>query len=213
MIWDFLRPWQSEEGVFRRRYRTYQDYVKHQKAKLPKIGNPARKRERLRNALRERVSGMPEIERGSTVLCLAARFGGECEAFIDCGAFAIGIDLNPGPDNHHVVTGDFHNIQFADASIDCIYTNSLDHVFDFERVMSEVQRVLKTNGIFVAEIAQGANDAAQQGPGEYESIWWESTEILIEKICQSGFETIRKADYLVPRHGVHAVFRRRTEIV
>jgi SAM-dependent methyltransferase len=207
----FLQQWQSDGGVSRRTYRTYEDYVEHQKAKLSTIGNPARKRSRLRNALRERVATTPEIVRGSSVLCLAARFGGECEAFVDCGAFAIGIDLNPGPDNPYVVTGDFHRIQFADASIDCVYTNSLDHVFDFERVISEVKRVLKSTGIFIAEIAQGSCDADRHNAGEYESYWWDSTDTLIEKISQSGFDLIRKADFFVPRNGVHAVFRNRSD--
>jgi SAM-dependent methyltransferase len=207
IIRNFLHPWQSHSGLSQRRYGAYQEYLEHQKSKLSKIGNPVRKRDRLRQALRERVATMPEISRGSSVLCLAARFGGECEAFIDCGAFAIGIDINPGPDNQYVVTGDFHTIQFADASVDCIYTNSLDHVFDFNRVMSEVKRVLKGNGIFVAEIAQGSKDVIQHEGGEYESFWWDSTDTIIELIRQSGFDLIRKADYFIPRPGVHTVFR------
>ena len=56
--------------------------------------------------------------------------------FIDHGAFAVGIDLNPGRDNRWVVIGDFHALQYADASVDVVYTNSFDHVFELERVLA-----------------------------------------------------------------------------
>ena len=85
----FPQEWRRDTGVSRRVYNTYEDYVNHQRAKLNTVGNPERKRIRLRNTLRERLTKIPEVTRGASVLCLAARFGGECEAFIDCGAFAI----------------------------------------------------------------------------------------------------------------------------
>ena len=37
----------------------------------------------------------------------------EVRAFLDHGAFAVGIDLNPGRDNRYVMVGDFHQLQFA----------------------------------------------------------------------------------------------------
>lgn len=200
------RSWEKHDGVSRRVYKSYDEYVEHQKAKLATVGNPQRKRDRLRNALRERLESCPEVTRGSNVLCLAARFGGECEAFIDRGAFAVGIDLNPGPENRYVVTGDFHDIQFADASIDCVFTNSLDHVYEFERVMGEVRRVLKSGGVFIAEIAQGSTDEHSHDAGEYESYWWDSTETLVSRITGSGFDMIRQVGFSVPRNGIHAVF-------
>lgn len=199
--------WEKQDGVSRRVYKSYDDYVEHQKAKLATVGNPQRKRDRLRNALRERLEACPEVKRGSNALCLAARFGGECEAFVDRGSFAVGIDLNPGPENRFVVTGDFHHIQFADASIDCVFTNSLDHVYEFDRVMKEVRRVLKPDGIFIAEIAQGSADEHQHDAGEYESYWWDSTETLVSRIRDSGFELVRQTGFSVPRNGLHAVFR------
>lgn len=197
--------WQSEGQVSRRVYKSYEEYVEHQKAKLAKVGNPERKIARLRQGLGERLAAMPEIKHGTNALCLAARFGGEVGAFIDRGVFAIGIDLNPGPDNKYVVVGDFHDLQFSDASIDCVFTNSLDHVFDFDRVMTEVQRVLKPTGHFIAEIAFGDDAVA----GEYESFWYESADTLISKIEGTGFDLLRKADYAVPLIGVSALFRSR----
>jgi hypothetical protein len=58
-------------------------------------------------------------------------------------AFSVGIDLNPGPRNGYVLHGDFHNIIFADASIDAVYTNALDHSFDLQELRD--LRALRTS--------------------------------------------------------------------
>src|ERR1700752_401354 len=110
--------WSVDTDLRRREYASYDDYVAHQRSKLATIKNPKRKREVLLNGLRERLGPHPENTRGTSVICLGARYGAECEAFIERGAFAVGVDLNPGPSNRFVVTGDFHAMQYADASID-----------------------------------------------------------------------------------------------
>ena len=40
----------------------------------------------------------------------------------------------------------------ANGSIDFVYSNSLDHAFELARVLSEIARVLKTGGAFIAEV-------------------------------------------------------------
>ena len=199
--------WVSQDGISKREYASYRDYVIHQKAKLPKIHNLGKKREVLKAALRERLPHIPEIARGRSVLCLGARRGAECEAFIERGAFAIGIDLNPGVDNCLVVVGDFHNLQYADHSVDCVYTNSLDHVFDLDRVLGEIRRVLKLDGIFIAEIVRGSRDSNGRNPGKYASCWWNRSDDLLDVIADSGFEPESKADFVEPWNGIQVVFR------
>lgn len=102
----------------------------------------------------------------SMVLCLAARLGDEVEAWRQLGHIqAIGIDLNPGPDNPYVVVGDFHDLQFASSSVDCVYCNSLDHAYDLDKIASEVRRVLKPGGLFVLDVVYGY---AEKGGTSYQ---------------------------------------------
>ena len=109
--------WQhdAEQGVMRREYRSYDDYVTHQRAKLERVGL-AEYDVTFRQALAERLAATGLVPHGSRALCLAARIGTEVKAFIDVGCFAVGIDLNPGQANRYVVTGDFLDLQFADRS-------------------------------------------------------------------------------------------------
>ncbi len=66
----------------------------------------------------------------------------------------MGIDLEPGPKNSHVLYGDFHHIPFPDQSFDFAFTNAIDHVFDLERFLDEVNRVLLPNGVLYIELTR-----------------------------------------------------------
>ena len=131
-----------------REYSSYEEYLSHQ---IKKTDNDERRRRlseisaarqqifqerfkllKFRNAFKEDDFG----------LCLGARYGEEVRALkTHCGA--VGIDLvEQLPD---VVKGDFHNIPYPDEHFDFVYTNSLDHAYDLEKVFSETERVLKEN--------------------------------------------------------------------
>ncbi len=89
---------------------------------------------------------------GENVLCLGARTGEEVKAFRDLGfKNTKGIDLNPGPNNNYVEKGDFHNLTNKDNEIDTIYTNCLDHSFDLEKIINEINRVMKKDGTLILE--------------------------------------------------------------
>jgi len=58
-----------------------------------------------------------------------------------------------------VIKGDWHNLYFKDESYDLVYSNALDHVLYFDKFLSEIERVLKPNGIvfFQLPLGQGTN--------------------------------------------------------
>ena len=185
--------WEEEEGFGRRKYPDYETYLEHQKTKFSALRAKSVEGhdQRFHAALTARLAEMPVEFRGRSVLCLAARQGSEVRAFIDQGAFAVGIDLNPGRKNRYVVVGDFHDLQFATGSVDFVYTNSLDHAFDLGRILGEVRRVLKPHGAFIVE----ANVSAEEGAapaGPYEAMVWQGAERLLAVLAENGFEVERR---------------------
>jgi SAM-dependent methyltransferase len=204
------KSWQDVDGLRARRYSTYEEYKEHQASKLAGLKLDEYNK-RLRDELASRIKQVPEVRRGATVLCLGARLGPECQSFIDSGAVAIGIDLNPGPGNRFVVSGDFHEVQYADRSFDAVYTNALDHAFDLERVITEIRRVLKQKGVLIAEIVRGSKDEGGREPGEFESVWWEHVDDLIARIERNGFTVRSRERFDWPWGGDQVVFVRSTD--
>jgi SAM-dependent methyltransferase len=202
----FGEHWNAEGDRFQKRgYDSYEAYLEHQKAKLEthQFGNYD---DEFRSALRERLSAL-EIEwPGRSVLCLAARIGTEVKAFLDLRAFAVGIDLNPGADNRYVVHGDFHDLQFAPESIDVVYTNSLDHAFDIDRIAKEVLKVLEPDGVFLVEAVQGRDQGTN--PGFFESFFWKNIDELIRQIEAAGFTVAQRSPITRPWPGEQICFRR-----
>ena len=199
----FGQTWtQPAEGFSKRSYQKYQDYLEHQKAKLAlhQFGDYDAK---FHQALSERLAASGINWKGRTVLCLAARLGTEVRAFLDAGCFAVGIDLNPGAQNPHVLYGDFHALQFPDGSVDCVFTNSLDHAFDIARIATEMRRVLKPGGLLIVEALKGQREGAQ--PGFFESFWWGSIDELVSVFEKAGFTLARRTpiEYPWPGEALH----------
>lgn len=148
-------------GVGRRNYATYEEYIRHQAEKLGRDVDGIRQCDReYEEIVTSRYRSLLDF-RGKSILCLGARLGGEVRAFKSLGALAVGIDIEPGPGNCHVLNGDFHNILFPDGCFDFAFTNAVDHVLDLNRFVSEVARVLKKGGYLLVELAQIK-------PGRYE---------------------------------------------
>lgn len=192
-------------GTTGRRYDDYAQYLAHQKSILGLIDLTAYDAA-FRPALKERIERNGLALRGDSVLCLAARVGTEVKAFRDLGCFAVGTDINNRPGDPCVLYGDFQNIEFPDASTDIVYTNSMDHVFDVHRVLSEVERVMRAGGTFIVEIAHGAKHGIPPGP--YEAFWWESIDDLAALVERHGFKPVRTEAFEIPYPGEMRVFRR-----
>jgi SAM-dependent methyltransferase len=200
------REWKSDHGgQFQHKlYRSYEDYVEHQRSKLELLDLDDYHR-RFRSELRTRLEGLSLDLRGKSVLCLAARTGAEVLSFRDLGAFAVGIDLLPG-NSQLVLTGDFHAIQFADSSADVVFTNSLDHSFDLSRVASEIRRVTKAGGLAVLELMLGTSETKREF-GDWEAISWETRKAALQVFEQLGFTSISTTQFSYPWDGVTAVLK------
>ncbi len=202
--------WHRDERLARRHYDSYEDYVRHQSAKLEQIFHRLKETEREDfEEFRRRFSLCGALADSRSVLCLGARMGTEVKALHALGYFAVGIDLNPGPDNPYVLPGDFHALVFPDHSVDAVYTNAFDHAFEPERILAEVVRVLRPGGLFIMDQLAGF----QEGfiPGEYESFHWKDREALNELVQRhTGFVLISETDLGRHRrdHWYQVVFRK-----
>ena len=200
----------SGTGLETRSYSEYETYLRHQALKLDahRVRSIRRHDARFHAALSERLANFPDSLAGRRVLCLAARQGTEVRAFIGQGAFAVGIDLNPGRDNRYVMVGDFHDLQFADGSVDVVFTNSLDHAFDIDRILAEAHRVLSSTGTLICEAGLGRDEGA--GPGFYESLSWATVDDLVTRIQAGGFALTRRSGFVAPWPGEQLILRKVT---
>jgi len=177
--------WQSEGELSFRRYASYDEYIAHQASKLDRVSDRLKENEELfYEEFVSRLGSCGPLKDKNSVLCLAARVGTEVRAMITLGHFAVGIDLEPGKSNAYVLPGDFHKLVFADNSIDAVYCNSLDHVFDLAKVVGEVRRVLRPGGIFVADLFAGYEEGFTAG--EYEATHWKTVSAIVDKIKELG---------------------------
>lgn len=87
---------------------------------------------------------------GAKALCLGARTGQEVAALWERGVSAVGIDLVPFAP--FTVEGDMHNMGYADASFDVVFTNVFDHTPAPSRFVGEIERVLVDTGYAILHL-------------------------------------------------------------
>ncbi len=198
-------PSSHTSQLSRRLIPQYQDYVKLQAMKLDHLDLSSHE-SKFRSSLRDRLAQLSFIERGRNVLCLGARLGAEVAAFSDLGCFAVGVDLNPGPQNRWVLHGDFHRLQVASDSVDILYTNSIDHCFSLELMVAEMRRVLKPSGHIVIEPDPGYQEGQHTAPDTWQTLSWRTIEDLRKELERCGLKLIGRQPFQYPRGGEQLVF-------
>ncbi len=183
-------------ALIHRTFRSYDEYVHQQ----------GRKARRHRDAL---LAGVPKSIRqfagafreaqlflhAGPVLCLGARTGAEVIAATQAGHHgSVGIDLYPlSPD---VITADWHALPFSDASFPNVYTNSLDHCLDLDRLTAEIRRVLTSTGVlYLMASDKGAKtaDAAAawlSSTKSTEALYWQHSDELRDAVAACGFHQV-----------------------
>ncbi len=194
----------ADEKQFRQRdYSSYEQYVRHQQSKFKYLDLSDYDRN-YRRQLNERLQSLSCLKKGASVLCLGARQGTEVKAFLDLGCFAVGIDLCPGKENKFVLYGDFHDLQFPAESADVIFTNSLDHLFDAKKMLGEVARVLKPDGVLIIEAIHG--EAQATAPDHYASFWWQRVDDLVALLARHNFKPLQRTPFSEPWPGEQICF-------
>jgi SAM-dependent methyltransferase len=193
----------ADQRFKKRTYSSYRDYLAHQKDKLQRI-DLSEYDVKYRDILRERLKALNIPWHSKTVLCLAARVGTEVKSFLDLGSFAVGVDINPGQNNPYVLYGDFHAIQFPSHSVDVVFSNSLDHAFDVQKLISEIRRVAKPQGYLVVEAERGAG---AKWPDFYESFCWSKIDDLISLLEQLQLRLVGKTSFDYPWQGEQLLFK------
>jgi SAM-dependent methyltransferase len=196
---------EGDGGVAARKLDSYERYVELQRSKLGYLDLSGHEK-RFREVLRERLRARSDIPYGSRVLCLGARLGAEVAAFRDLGCFALGIDVNPGQDNPWVVYGDFHRLEFADHSVDIVYSNSLDHCLSPDKVLAEVRRVLVPEGRLIVEADPGVDDPDGVVPDLWATFQWKTLDAFADLVSGNGFELRDKSKFDYPRNGTTLLF-------
>ena len=144
-----------------RNYKEYSDYIEFQSEKTK---NPEKRQKWLNEEWNLKLDGFKmefskfgnALGKDTKALCIGARTGQEVVALKEIGVEdAIGIDIVPHPP--HVIEGDMHNLDFEDETFDFIYTNVIDHSVDPEKMMAEMERVLKVGGHIFLQCQFGIN--------------------------------------------------------
>jgi SAM-dependent methyltransferase len=167
-----------EGSLHYRDYSSYDEYVTHQTQKFNEIlnlqgGFDNRVILGYRNNFYRRFRYLSEfLDKSAVILSLGARQGTEVEVLWDLGyKNAIGLDLNPGPENPYVGKGDFMALEYPEDSVDMVYTNCVDHAFDLDKFFEEHARVLKPGGYAIYDVA-----IFTSGAGSFEAVEWQSEE-------------------------------------
>lgn len=187
--------WKSEGAIRKKSYECYDDYVRHQKHGLEVKGGAIMRRfdtdvKRFKSNFNELWFLSPDIGKmfsPMTCLCIGARSGAEVQALKDLGHDAIGIDVAPG-NEELVLYGDMHKIPFGQSKFDVVYSNIFDHVYDLEKALSEVKRVMKDRGVFILEAVVGYEEGGW--PGDHESAYWATTEDFFKSVLDHGFKFV-----------------------
>ena len=144
-----------------RYYSDYNDYIEFQSEKTL---NPEKRKKWLGEEWSLKLEGFKKefqkfgnfLTEDTKALCIGARTGQEVIALKEMGVKdVIGIDIV----SHlpHVIEGDMHNLNFEDETFDFIYTNVIDHSIDPSKMIREMERVLKNDGIVFLQCQIGVD--------------------------------------------------------
>jgi len=181
------------------RHLSYQDYLKKQ---IEKTSNP-KKIEKWKGAeWQVKVDGFENlfnrneeyIKVKKKALCLGSRTGQEVFVLRKLGMDAIGIDLVEFLP--YTIKGDIHNLNYEKVIFDLVFSNILDHAFDLQKFISEMERVSVKGGIIIVNIQEGihGDDYSENIINDSKSIieMFKNSSLLKNRIIQNTFDGMNK---------------------
>ncbi len=179
------------------RHRIFSDYetYKNKQAAKASYNNAA-----LLATTKERTAGFKKLFKKNTdnlmpgnIICLGARTGCEVIGAREAGfKNSIGVDLCPIGDT--VIEADWDTLPFDDSSFSNAFTNSIDHVADLNKLIKEIKRVLKPEGVFFMMIV--TRSGKKGGPNTFENwlemggneaMYWDDPFDVAEAFMKQGF--------------------------
>lgn len=138
-----------------RNYDSHEEYLQFQRSNLSNLGE--------KNYLEDYKKQFDLLKNFLTPdkKCLVlGSSGSNIQALLDLGIENVtGVDLTEKKeDNFEIVAGDIHNLPFDDNEYDFVYINILDHAEDPNKVISEIERVLKVGGISYFQFKTGSQN-------------------------------------------------------
>lgn len=194
---------QADNGIAIRPYESYKNYIEHQQSKLKTLKSIDDFE--FEKVLLERLREENIIYDKAIVICLGARTGGEVRVFKKMNYYSIGIDLNPGDNNCDVFPADFNYLPFYNNIADVVFTNALDHAYNINTLLDEMERILGQIGIIIIEIPEGY---VIKDPGMYESTWWTNSNTIKNLFYKRKFKLIYENIFDFPWKGRQLRFRR-----
>lgn len=176
-------------------YAAYEDYLKDQTAKCKQKESYIRQKSERKYWEFCANFAKFEVPKGSSVLCLGARFGDEVRAWRTLGCESVGVDLF-GDEKDLVIKADWNNLPFDSDSFDYVYTNSIDHANDLDRMVREIKRVLNVGGKVLLELMRrhaSSDEKIKQkfdNPERYEAMLWNIDEDVLSAF--EGFIVTKK---------------------
>lgn len=187
--------------IYQKEYNSYDDYILRQGYKAHNrtkhILDGSEKRERQFDGLFKETK---RYFKQGNVLCLGARDGSEVKCLRKLGFHkTMGIDLHPM--NKIVFKGDWHDIPFDDGSFNNVFTNSIDHCYDLEKMLVEVKRVLVDEGVFFIHTDKDYNykfvkkindESVEQWMERHKNnaLFWDDFDDLKMFILNNGFKLV-----------------------
>jgi len=96
--------------------------------------------------------------------------------------------------------GDFHDIQFPQNTVDIVFSNCVDHVYDIDNFIEQIKECLKPNGYLIIEAWFDSQDV-DKFKGFYESFWYSDLSHLIKLFEQYNLKIKKDLAIEYPRSG------------
>ncbi len=116
-----------------------------------------------RDLILRKISAKKILEIGCASGDDAVEYSKYCSNYtgLDISDGAIKNCIDRGLPNASFICSDGHNIPFEDSSFDCVIVNCLLHHMDFENILREISRVLRSDGRLIFQEPLGTNPIFQ----------------------------------------------------